>query len=448
MGTSQKNWLKTSLKSVKLALAMGCSMAMAQQPQAEVIRFSEDEPWLSDEGEVLNPEVHRIDVSKHKAGPIPDMEPSDWTVAVWNFPAWNPGGKHMPELAYGKPRRLPLLYDPTDPKCLHNGIYYSSLAKPEVMDWHIKWMREANINLVMFDWYPSTSKVSFDNSPRHRTINASIEEGFLGKKTTGGPAVKTNRFEKKIDFLAMWTNHGHAWIPKGTMEYACENFLNQPNYHQIDGKPAIIIHAPGVLMDEHGGTGSRAEKNKKIRDWVKDQRRIAKSYGHDEIYMAVGAIQPQFSKWFKSLGFDGAFTYVTHADKAHETVTPIEYTTKKGHVRKGTLHEADYETDMIPSHKIFWNKMWNVWGDRDYFPTLTVREDWRHWGPQRMLYYHGCTPDVYSKAIDMAKNEIKSGNRRKFLTVGIWNEIYEDGYLQPDVKYGYEYIKRIKIAFK
>ena len=36
----------------------------------------------------------------------------------------------MPALAFGKPLRRPLLYDPTDPECLHNGIYYSRLAGP------------------------------------------------------------------------------------------------------------------------------------------------------------------------------------------------------------------------------------------------------------------------------------------------------------------------------
>ena len=38
----------------------------------------------------------------------------------------------MPELAFGKPLRMPLLYDPTDPECLHNGIDYSRLADPDV----------------------------------------------------------------------------------------------------------------------------------------------------------------------------------------------------------------------------------------------------------------------------------------------------------------------------
>ncbi len=409
------------------------------------IRFSAEDPWLAADGEVLNPEVRRIDVSKKKAGRIPNLKTSDWTVAVWNFPAWNPGGKHIPELAYGKTLRLPLLYDSSDPECLHNGVYYYRLSNPDVMDWQVKWMREAGINLVMFDWYPSSSKEAFDNSPRHRTINASIEEGFLGKTETGGKPVKTNRFARKIEFLAMWTNHGGAWIPKGTMEYACENFLNQPNYYTLDGKPIIIVHAAGILRDEHGGDGD--DQMEKLREWVLEQRAIAKSYGHKEIIMALGAIHPQHSKGFKNIGFDMCFTYLTPADPELETVTPIEFYKNGKKASEGTLHEADYETVMIPSMKKFWTKQAKVWGARNYIPTLTMRADWRHWHPQRQLYYHGCTPDAYADALEMAKQHVEEVGGRKFLTVGIWNEIYEDEYIEPDVKYGYEYGKRIKAAF-
>lgn len=413
----------------------------------EPIRFSKEDPWLAEDGEVLNPPVHRIDVSKQKAGTIRDLTDSDWTVAVWSFPAWNPGGKHIPELAFGKTRRLPLLYDSSDPECLHNGVYYYRLSNPDVMDWQIKWMRDAGINLVMFDWYPSKSKAVFDNSPSHRAINDSIEVGFLRKDKTGGAPVGTNPYAKKIEFLAMWTNHGGAWIPQGTMEYACENFLNQPNYYTLDGKPMIIVHAAGHLRAEHGGEGENGEKMANLRRWVLEQRAIAKAYGHPEIIMALGAIHPQHSKGFKNIGFDMCFTYLPPAAKDLETVTPVEFYRGGKKVSEGELHEADYETVMIPSQKQFWSAHARVWGPRNYIPTLTMRADWRHWHPQRMLYYHGCTPDVYAGALEMAKQYIEDVGGRKFLTVGIWNEIYEDEYIEPDVKYGYEYGKRIKAAF-
>jgi hypothetical protein len=413
-------------------LATVCLSAYAQ------IRFSSEDPWLGEQGEVLNPPLQRIDISKTPAGEIPDLDEFEWTVAAWNFPAWNPGGKHWPELADRKPLRIPLLYDSTDPQVRYNGISYYRLADPRVMDWQIKWMREAGINLVMFDWYPSTSKEQFDNSPKHRTINDSIEVGFLRKSKTGGPPVKTNPYVKKIKFVAMWTNHGNAWVPKGTMEYACENFLNQPNYYRIDGKPLIIVHAPGLLRDAVGGM-------KNLAKWVVEQREIARSYGH-EIFLTLGDIRPQHSKGFVDIGFDGAFNYVTHAADDLVTKTPVEQE-HKARTATGTLFEADYVKVMVPSHKRHWDGMYKVWGADGFFPTVTVREDWRHWHPQRMLYYHGCTPSAYGKVLAYAKEAVEQHDGRKLVTVGIWNEFYEDGYLEPDLKYGYEYLKQIKAAF-
>ena len=95
--------------------------------------FSESSPLLGAGGEVLNPPLARIDITRQKAGPIPDLEPNEWTVAVWNFPAWNPGGKHWPELAEQKPLCIPLLYDSKDPKVRYRGT--PTTARPTNASW-------------------------------------------------------------------------------------------------------------------------------------------------------------------------------------------------------------------------------------------------------------------------------------------------------------------------
>ena len=92
--------------------------------------------------------------------------------------------------------------------------------------------------------------------------------------------------------------------------------------------------------------------------------------------------------------------------------------------------------------------MYEVWGDKGFFPTVTVREDWRHWHPQpRMLHYHGCSPSAYGDMLRRAQAAVARNGGRKFITVGIWNEFYEDGYLEPDLRYGFEYLRRISVVF-
>ena len=413
---------------------------IATTPAEEMIRFGDTDPWTDARGRILNPPVERIDVAEERAGAIRPASTGDWTVAVWNFPAWNPGGKHYPELASRAPLRIPLLYDSRDPEVEFNGVKYYRNDDRRVMDWHVKWMVEHGVNLVMFDWYPSESKERFDNSPRHRHINDSIEVGFLGKPHSGAPPVETNPYADKIDFVCMWTNHGGASVPEGTMEYACKHFLSQPNYHRIDGKPLIIVHAPGQLRDAVGGMEELAK-------WVTRQREIARSFGHDEIFLALGDIQPRYSAAFRRIGFDGAFNYITPAKPPHVEEIPVRYQSGRV-IREGNLFHADYQEDMVPAHEAHWAGMYEAWGPEGFFPTVTLREDWRHWHVNpRMLHYEGCTPDAYGAMLRRAKAAVEARGGRKFVTVGIWNEFYEDAYLEPDLLYGFQYLDRVRDAF-
>jgi len=411
------------------------------------IQFNDEYPLVDEQGRIIQPKPQRIDVSKRPAGRMKPIGVGDWTVAVWNFPAWNPEGSHPSQLAREAPLRIPLLYDSTNPEVVYNGVMYYRNDDRRVMDWHIKWMVEHGINLVMFDWYPSSSMEKFDNSPKHKSINTSIEVGFLGKKKVGGPPTKTNPYADKIKFIAMWTNHGNAWIPDGTMEYACENFLNQPNYYKVDGKHLIIIHAAGLLLEEHG----KSEKTKleDVRVYLERQRAIAKSYGYD-VYIAIGHLLSMYSGIMKEIGFDGVFNYINEAQPERVDFVEVQALPCKAYPQgqKGKIHNVDFDTQLFASHLKNWDVMNDIWG-REFFPTVTPREDWRHWRlNDRMLYYHGGTPEQYERTLRAAKDFVEKTQSRKFVTVGIWNEFYEDCYLEPDLQYGTEYLKRIKRVFE
>lgn len=67
---------------------------IATTPAEDIIRFGDTDPWTDARGRILNPPVERIDVSEERAGAIRPAATGDWTVAVRNFPTWNPDGKH------------------------------------------------------------------------------------------------------------------------------------------------------------------------------------------------------------------------------------------------------------------------------------------------------------------------------------------------------------------
>lgn len=440
----------SSLRLLAIALLGTCMATVVPAEEDEpqrTLHFSDQEPLVDREGRILQPVPERIDISRQEAGPINPLAVKDWTIAVWNFPAWTPGGKHWPELASRAPLRMPLLYDSSNPDAHYNGIMYYSLADRRAMDWQVKWMAEHGVNLVMFDWYPSGSQETFDRGTQqpHRHINASIEQGFLGKEQVGGPAVPTNPYAQAIDFAIMWTNHGNAWIPEGTMEYACEQYLSQPNYYRMDGeRPLVIIHSAHALREEHGAEGP--EGLEKLQAYLQKQRDIASSYGHD-IYLALGQLAHQHSPHFKRMGFDGVINYVTiPAAEELTTIRLVREETRNGATSEGTLRVGEFTQQVWPAQLAEWKRMVEQWG-RDFFPTLTMREDWRHWHVNdRMFYLYGGTPARYEIAVREAMKFVQENELRQFLCVGIWNEIYEGAYLEPDLQYGYEYLKALRRA--
>ncbi|MBM3496619.1 MAG: hypothetical protein FJX72_20210, partial [Armatimonadetes bacterium] len=207
--------------------------------------------WRAEQRVAIAPP--RIDIAK-QAPPATKPVASDYTVAMWYFAAWEPeytwdGWKQVAERS---PWRIPLLYDSSDPEMEYNGIRYYRASKPRVLDWHVHWLREHAVNLMLWDWYPQ-AKADGTFDPTFFG-NRALELAFLGKPALGGPAVATNRFVATMPFAVMWTNHPpHGSLSPGLAEYVVDQFFSQPNYYKVDGKPLLPIWNPDELVQAAGG---------------------------------------------------------------------------------------------------------------------------------------------------------------------------------------------------
>ena len=222
----------------------------------------------------------RIDVAS-EAPPVTKPVASDYTVAMWYFAAWEPEytWDGWQQVAERSPWRIPLLFDSADKEMSYNGIQFYRASNRRVVDWHVHWMREHCVNLMVWDWYPGVHPDgTFDPT---FFGNRALEIGFLGKENLGGPAVATNRFTATMPFAIMWTNHAPAnRLGAGLAEYIVDQFLAQPNYFKVDGKAFLPLWSPADLVSGAGGE-TRA---KAVLDHL---RQYARSRGIPGVYVVA-----------------------------------------------------------------------------------------------------------------------------------------------------------------
>jgi hypothetical protein len=374
----------------------------------------------------------RIDVAKEKP-PATKAVASDYTVAMWYFAAWEPeytwdGWQQIAERA---PWRMPLLYDSSDPAMEYSGIRYYRSSNRTAIDWHVHWMRENAVNLMIWDWYPQRkSDGSFDPT---FFGNRALECGFLGKETLGGPPVATNRFAETMPFAIMWTNHAPSnGIGKGLIEYIVDQFLLQPNYYRIDGKPFLSLWSVSDLVAGAGG-------KQKARAVLDELRAYAAKRGLPGVYIAavngVGAREE-----LTELGIDGAMGYNILLSGGSSS----EYRKVGDRVLEDRIE--DFDTQTVPGHEATWKRMAGIFG-REYLVPTCPMQNWEPTLRPTNYVIRNHTPDGYREMLRRARAFIEKRGLRRFVTVEAFNEWLEGSYVEPSTQWGASYLEAIRDVF-
>ena len=385
-----------------------------------------------------NVSFSRIDVSKEKPGEkSKKLFQNDWTVAAWYFPAWEKeyDWDGWEKMAKQCPWRKPLLYDSLDRGAQHHGIQYYANSNPTVIDWHIHWMCEYGINLMLWDWYPVvTENGDFETSTFQ---NRALETGFLGKTLLGGPPVETNRFAEIMPFAIAWINHEpFQKISSNIFDYMVDNFLQQPNYYKIDGRPLIIFWSSQGLLEQ------LQSKDKTIR-FLLALRETSKKAGLANPYFVTCNIFDKDSALeAEQLGFDGVMAYniIGYGGKTEQI--------HRQDNQKWIIQVEDFVSQTIPSHEHIWNELSSVFGYDLFVPTMPM-QDWRPIHTRDVHpYVSGISPENYRILLQRAKKYIEKTKKRKFITIEAWNEWYEGSYIEPSTEYGYSWLEVIRDEFK
>ena len=83
--------------------------------------------------------------------------------------------------------------------------------------------------------------------------------------------------------------------------------------------------------------------------------------------------------------------------------------------------------------------------EENVYPTILPGYDRTARSARQAIIYHGSTPKLFGKHVDMALKLIQNKkDEHKIVFLKSWNEWGEANYMEPDLKYGLAYLKELK----
>ena len=309
-------------------------------------------------------------------------------------------------------------------------------ADPAVMEKQIDAAADHGVNVFIYDWY------WYDHRP---FLEQCLDNGFLKAK---------NR--SRMKFYLMWANHdvGMVWDRRnadadGLIYLGCvdrkdfdiiihrviDNYFSQPEYYKIDGKPVFMIYEVMNLIKGLGGV----DKAKEALEYFREETKKAGFPGLElqmtywsEYAVNLSGVDSEktgsASDAVRLLGFDS----ITHYQFVH--FTPL-----------GKSRPYKDAVDMLDDE---WARL-NANCPATYYPHVSIGWDnnprYKNAGRTIMT---GATPDLFEEALLKAKAYVdQRPDMTPLITVNSWNEWTETSYLEPDTKFGYGYLEKIKKIF-
>jgi hypothetical protein len=293
---------------------------------------------------------------------------------------------------------------------------------PIVMEKWIDAATDHGVNTFIFDWY------WFDEGP---FLESTLNNGFLKAR---------NR--EKMNFFLMWANHDvkqnywnvHKFKDIDTLlwdgavdlenfkiivDRVINNYFSQPNYFTIDGMPVFSIFSLTNLLEGLGGL---------------EQTKAALNY---------------FREMTKKAGFPGLhlqlIIYGLPDQSRLQTLEALQINSLTQY-NWGWMKEQDYIKWATKAIDI--RNQWDTFQSIPFFTNVSIGWDdtprFPHKGEKDIVRYNN-SPESFAGFLQEAKDYCDAHpEQTKMITIFSWNEWIEGGYLLPDRKYGFEYLKKVK----
>ncbi len=309
---------------------------------------------------------------------------------------------------------------------------YENEANPKVVARKIDAALAAGINVFMYDWY------WYGGRP---FLEGALNDGFLKAPNN-----------QRMKFFLMWANHDvdGLWNNKLSREekqkiiwsadIPYDEFINvivprwieyfkKPNYYKIDNKPVLAIFELQNMIRGMKGP----EQTRKALDYLRAE---CKKAGFDGLHFmsmawygpARGAVpgikNPTAADVVKYYGFDSLSVYNMQGPYDDYNKWPMR-----------AIKEWPKFMEAYPTFHPIVSTGWD--NNPRYLPKDITN------------VAKNKSPKTYEKVLRTVKKwadeNIKT--QRKLIIINAWNEWTEDGYLEPDERFGYGYLNATARVF-
>lgn len=258
-----------------------------------------------------------------------------------------------------------------------------------------------------------------------------------------------NSGEPDFPFCLAWANESWSGIwhgnPKtvlmeqkypGIEDYIAHfNFLlpafRDSRYFKVNGKPLFMVYKPTEIPD--------------LNLFVNTFRSLAEESGLKGLHLVATNVDPDWPA--RQYGFD-ALTPAVHTKNSYLR-SPNKLVDLYRRAKTSRLHKY-YKKIFKKPTRIYYYKdavqdFTEVHGDNIYYPTVIPNWDNTPRSGLNGFVLHNSTPALFKKAMINAKKLAETyDDDNKIIFIKSWNEWAEGNHLEPDLKFGRQYLEVIK----
>lgn len=232
----------------------------------------------------------------------------------------------------------------------------------------------------------------------------------------------TRRWDGWVHDVLMPQDYGDESDWKEHFDYLLTAFKDE-RYIKVDNKPMFVIYRPGSIT--------------RCAEMLAYWQQLAKQNGLEGIYFVQtlnGFPLPPIA------GFDAGVEFEPHYTLFHYGCFERSVRAVDGYHQKFNVRDFDHVWTHIVNRAAIKKSMTT-------FPGAFV--DWDNTarvGNRALVIMNGATPEKFANYLSRQIQRAIAVSNSEFLFINAWNEWAEGTYLEPDKRYGYQYLEAVKKA--